>query len=115
MRKRKKGRKLKRKRDQRRALLRNLAFALIENERIKTTLAKAKELRSFLEPLITKAKKDNLSTRRYLLKFLPKKAVKKLLKEIGPRYKERRGGYLRIIKLGQRKSNSAKICFIEFV
>ena len=121
MRKRKKGRKLSRKRDQRKALLKALASALLLNEKIKTTEAKAKEASSLVEKFITQAKKDNLTSRRLLAKSLgggrvaSKKIVKKLMEEIAPRYKERKGGYTRIIKLGPRKSNGAKMSIIELV
>lgn len=115
MRKRKKGRKLHRKSDQRRALLKSLASALILNEKIKTTEAKAKEVSSFIEKFITIAKNKNLASRRLLAKFFSKKIVKKLVDEIGPRYKERKGGYIRIIKLGPRKSDGAKMVIIELV
>lgn len=128
MKKLKKGRKLSRKRDQRRALLKSLALALILNEKIKTTEAKAKELRSFLEKYINRArqislkqnlgrqaKNSDLATRRLLSKFFPPSVVKKLIGEIGPRYKERSGGYTRIIKLGLRKSDGAKMAIIELV
>lgn len=115
MKKLKKGRKLSRKRDQRRALLKSLALALILNEKIKTTEAKAKELRSFLEKYINRAKNSDLATRRLLLKFFPSSVVKKLIGEIGPRYKERKGGYTRIIKLGLRKSDGARMAIIELV
>ena len=116
MRKRKKGRKLSRKKGQRVALLRTLAFALLLKEKIKTTEAKAKELKSFIEKQITLAKKpDPLHARRLLAKNFSKKAVKKMVDEIAPRYKARSGGYTRIIKLGPRKSNGAKMAQIEFV
>ncbi len=85
MRKRKKGRKLGRKRNQRRALSKTLASALILNEKIKTTNAKAKELSPFIEKLITKAKIGDLQTRRFLLKFFSEKIVKKIIEEIVPR------------------------------
>jgi large subunit ribosomal protein L17 len=115
MRKRKKGRKLKRVKDQRKALLRNLAESLILNGRIKTTLAKAKELSPFVEKIITKAKKQDLARRREVARFLSKKATKKLFDEIGPKYQERPGGYTRILKLPPRKSNGAKMAIIELV
>jgi len=121
MRKRKKGRKLSRERNQRRALLKSLASALLLNEKIKTNEAKAKEVSSLVEKFITQAKKGNLTSRRLLAKSLgggrvaSKKIVKKLVEEIGPRYKERKGGYTRIIKLGPRKSNGAKMAIIELV
>jgi len=121
MEKRKKGRKLSRKRNQRRALLKSLASALLLNEKIKTTEAKAKEASSLVEKFITQAKKGDLASRRLLVKSLgggrvaSKKIVKKLIEEIGPRYKERKGGYVRIIKLGQRKSDGARMAIIELV
>lgn len=115
MKKRKRGRELSRKEDQRKALLKSLASALILNERIKTTEAKAKELRPVIEKFITRAKKNNLASRKQLARFFPPRIVKKLIDEIGPRYKERRGGYTRVIKLGARKSDGAKMAIIEFV
>jgi len=115
MKKLKQGRKFSRKKDQRKALLRLLASALFQNEKIKTTEAKAKEVSGFAEKYITRAKKGDLASRRLLLKYFPKKIVKKMIDEIGPRYKKRNGGYTRIIKLGARKSDSAKIAIIELV
>jgi len=115
MRKRKKGRKLSRERGQRRALLKSLASALILNEKIKTTEAKAKEAAIVVEKSITQAKKRNLASRRLLDKLFPKKIVKKLIDEISPRYKERKGGFTRIIKLGRRKSNGARMAVIELI
>jgi large subunit ribosomal protein L17 len=115
MRKRKKRRKLSRERNQRRALLKSLASALLLNEKIKTAEAKAKEVSGLVEKFITQAKKGNLASRRLLAKFFSKKLVKKLMEEIGPRYKERKGGYTRIIKLGPRKSNGAKMAIIELI
>lgn len=121
MKKRKRGRKLSRKRNQRKALLKALASALLLNEKIKTTEAKAKEVSSLVEKFITQAKKGDLTSRRLLAKSLgggrvaSKKIVKKLIEELGPRYKERKGGYTRIIKLGSRKSNGAKMAIIELI
>tara|TARA_Y100000590_G_C15614638_1_gene975248 strand:+ start:54 stop:452 length:399 start_codon:yes stop_codon:yes gene_type:complete len=116
MRHRKKGRKLGRKSGNRRALFMNLASQLIVHKRIKTTDAKAKELRSFIEPLITLAKKDDLHSRRMVIKKLPhKNIVKSLFKEIAPKYVERPGGYTRIIKLGYRDNDRAPVSIIEFV
>jgi len=115
MRKRKKGRKLSRKRDQRRALMKSLARELILRERIKTTLAKAKELRSFVEKFIERAKEKNLNNVRYIMRFFDKETTKKLFEEIGPKYKDRKGGYTRILKLGQRKSDGAEMAIIELV
>ncbi len=117
MRKRKKGRILSRKIDQRKALLRSLTRNLILKERIITTEAKAKEARPFVEKLITRAKKGNLASWRLLLSKMnnDKKIVEKLIKEIAPRYKDRPGGYTRIIKLGQRKSDGSRMAIIELV
>ena len=115
MRKRKKGRKLSRKRDQRKALLKTLAVSLISKERIKTTEAKAKELAGFIEKKISRAKEGSLHSRRVLARFFPKKVVKKLIEEIAPRYKERKGGYTRIIRWGPKKSNGAKMAIIELI
>jgi len=88
---------------------------LVLREKIKTTEAKAKEISSFAEKQINRAKKNDIHTRRILAKFFTPEAVKKLVNEIGPRYKERNGGYTRIIKLGQNKSNAAKMAFVELV
>jgi len=115
MKKRKKGRKLSRKRDQRKALLRSLASSLLLKEKIKVTEAKAKEASSFLEKQISRAKVGNLTSRRMLSNFFSPQIVKKLINEIGPRYKERKGGYTRIIKLGPRKLDGAKMVVIELV
>lgn len=115
MRKRKKIKKFSRKKDQRRALLKSLGVSLIRYEKIKTTQTKAKELRRFIEPLITKAKDPSLKNRRYLLRFFPKNIVKKLIEEIAPRYIQRKGGYTRIIKLGPRRSDSALMAIIELI
>ena len=115
MKKRKKGRKLSRKTGQRKALLKSLARELFLREKIKTTEAKAKEVSVFAEKQITKAKKANLASRRLLARNFSSKIVKKVVDEIAPRYKERRGGYTRIIKLGPRKSDGAKMAIIELV
>lgn len=108
-------RKLSRKRDIRKALLREEARNLILKEKIKTTEAKAKEVRPIVERFITKAKKDNVSSRRFLAKFFEKGIVKKLMTEIGPRYKDKSGGYTRIFKLGRRKPDGAKMAIIELI
>lgn len=115
MRKRKKGRKLSRNKNQRKALLKALARALILHEKIKTTEAKAKETRSFAEKLITQAKKGDLASKKLLIRFFSPQLVKKMIDELGPRYKERAGGYTRIIKLGPRKSDGARMAIIELV
>lgn len=117
MRHRKKGKILDRKRDQRKALLKNLAKSLVKEEKIKTTQAKAKFLRPSIEKLITKGKKNDLATRRFLLSFFnnDRSTVKKVLEELSPRYQTRNGGYTRIIKLDQRKGDGAEMAVIEFV
>ncbi len=107
---------LGRKKAHRVALLRNLANALIKNERIKTTKIKAKELKKFIEPLITRAKEDTLHNRRIVFSRLRnKQSVVKLFEEIGPRYQERPGGYTRRYLLGKRKSDSSEMALIELV
>ena len=115
MRKRIKGRKLNRAASQRKALLKGLARALFLNGKIKTTEAKAKELSVFAEKMITRAKKGDLASRRLLLKTQSKKISKKLIEEIGPKYKDREGGYTRVIKTVPRKSDAAKMAIIELV
>lgn len=115
MRKRKKGRKFARKKDQRQALLRELGRSLILKERIKTTEAKAKEVRKIVEKFITKAKKGDLHSRRMLLRSLSLQAVKKIIDDIAPRYKNRKGGYTRIVKIGPRRGDTAKMAIIELV
>lgn len=115
MRKQKRGRKLSREKGQRKALLRSLALSLFLREKIKTTRAKAKEVSVLAEKLITRAKTDNLASRRFLLRFLPQKIVAKIFKEIIQRYKERKGGYTRLVKLGQRKSDGAEMAIIELI
>ena len=97
-------------------MMRSLACSIIEHESIKTTLPKAKEIRGFLEPLVTLSKKDNLSNQRLAYKRLHnKESVAKLFKELGPRYLDRPGGYLRIIKSGFRPGDKAPVAQIEFV
>lgn len=111
----KKTRKLGRKRDQRKALIKGLASNLILHGKIKTTEAKAKEARPLIERMISKSQSKNFNSFRYAAKFISKVAVKKLVNEIGPKYAERKGGYTRIIKLGRRNSDSAKMAIIELV
>ena len=112
----KRGRTFGRNSSRRKALFQSLAISFIEYEGIKTTLPKAKELRSFIEPLITLAKKDSVSNRRLAFsKIRNKSAVGKLFSDLGPRFKDRPGGYSRIIKIGFRKGDAAPIAFIEFV
>jgi large subunit ribosomal protein L17 len=101
--------------EKRKALLRNLAIALIEHGQIKTTDAKAKELQRFISKLITIGKKNTLSSRRLLLSRLPHKAtVKKLLIDIVPKYVEKNGGFVGVYKIGYRKGDAAKISLIKF-
>ena len=110
------GRKFGRNSATRSALFKNLSISLIEHEVIKTTLPKAKELRGFLEPLITLSKVDSVSNRRRAFSILRNKsAVGKLFSDLGPRFKERPGGYLRIIKMGYRPGDSAPMALIEMV
>jgi large subunit ribosomal protein L17 len=115
MQKRKKGREFSMQSGQRKALIRGLSRAFFMKEKIKTTEAKAKELRGFVEKYITRAKKGDLSSRRYLLRFFPKIVVKKLMDKIALDCKERQGGYTRIIKLGPRRTDGAKMAIIELV
>lgn len=116
MRHQKKTVKLGRTAEHRKALLANQVCSLIEHQRIKTTLAKAKAVRPLAEKMVTLGKKNSLHARRTALAVLRQKsAVQKLFADIAPRSKERNGGYTRIVKLGQRKSDSAPIAFIEWV
>ena len=115
MRKRVKGRILSRESDQRKALLSSLARELILNGKIETTESKAKEVSSFAEKCITKAKSGTLHSRKELMKVFSEDVTKKMVEEIALRYKERQGGYTRIIKSGGRKSDGAKMAFIELV
>ena len=116
MRHRKSGRQLSRNSSHRQAMFRNMAASLIEHEVIKTTLPKAKELRRVAEPLITLAKTDGVANRRLAFARLRDKvAVGKLFVELGPRYRERKGGYLRILKCGSRVGDNAPMAYIELV
>lgn len=115
MRKLKKWRKLSRETGQRKALLKNLSVELFLHQKIRTTEAKAKDLKVFTEKIITKAKKNTLAARKDLLKIFPESIVKKLISEIAVNYKERKGGCLRIIKLNPRKSDGAKMAVIELI
>lgn len=111
-----KGRQLGRTAAPRKAMMRNLATSLVLYERIKTTKAKAKSLRGFIEPIITGSKKNTLLTRRMLLSTLMhKNAVKKALEVLGPRYEKRPGGYTRIIPLKRRVGDAAETVYIELV
>jgi len=110
------GRKLGRKTANRKALMANLASALITHKRIKTTDAKAKELRMFVEPLVTFAKRGDLHARRQVLKKIRhKNIIRELFDTIGPSFSNRAGGYTRIIKLGFRDNDRAPMSLIEFV
>lgn len=115
MNKQKIGRKFHRQRDQRKALMRSLARNLILNEAIQTTHAKAKELRPFIEKLITKARVQNVATLRYLRLRMDDTAMNKLVKKIAPKYADRPGGYTRITKLTASGRNAASNARIEFV
>jgi large subunit ribosomal protein L17 len=116
MRHRQSGRQLGRNSAHRRAMYRNMAASLIEHEAIKTTVPKAKELRRVIEPLITLAKEDGVAKRRRAFDRLRNKvAVGKLFDELGPRYKDRPGGYLRILKMGHRAGDAAPMALVQLV
>ena len=116
MRHQKAGRQLRRTSEQRLALLRGLAMSLIEHGAIETTEAKAKELRPFVEKLITKAKTGTLHARRLAGRHVQKRATAdKLFQEVGPRFATRNGGYTRILKTGHRKGDGAEMARIELV
>jgi large subunit ribosomal protein L17 len=112
----KSGRKLNRTSSHREAMFRNMAASLVKHELIRTTLPKAKELRRVAEPLITLAKSDGVANRRLAFARLrDKQAVGKLFIELGPRYRERPGGYLRILKCGHRVGDNAPMAYVELV
>jgi large subunit ribosomal protein L17 len=112
----KSGRKLNRTSSHREAMFKNMASSLIKHELIRTTLPKAKELRRIAEPLITLAKVDGVANRRLAFARLrDKQAVGKLFVELGPRYRERPGGYLRILKCGFRPGDNAPMAYVELV
>tara|TARA_B100000949_G_C13948376_1_gene311813 strand:+ start:102 stop:482 length:381 start_codon:yes stop_codon:yes gene_type:complete len=116
MRHRNSGRKLGRTSSHRKAMYKNMSVSLVQHELIKTTLAKAKELRRYIEPLITVSKKDSVAARRHVFNHLRSDAaVGKLFKELGPRYEQRPGGYLRIIKCGFRDGDNAPMAYVELV
>jgi len=116
MRHRKSGRRLGRTSSHRKAMFRNMAASLLRHETIKTTLPKAKELRRVVEPLITLAKEDGVAKRRLAFDRLrDKEAVGKLFKDIGPRFKDRPGGYLRILKIGPRPGDAAPMAIVQLV
>lgn len=111
-----KTKKFGRQRDQRKAFMRSLASALILEERIQTTEARAKALRPFVEKLITRGRKEDLSTRRLLTSKLgSKEAVRKIIENLAPKYKDRPGGYTRIIKTGIRRDDASPQAIIEFI
>ena len=116
MRHRRAGRTLGRKSDHRKAMYRNMAVSLFTHEAIKTTLPKAKELRRVAEPLITLAKKDSVANRRLAFSRLrDKDTVTKLFEQLGPRYEQRPGGYLRVLKAGYRAGDNAPMALVELV
>ena len=116
MRHRHSGRQLNRNSSHRKAMFRNMAVSLVEHELIKTTVPKAKELRSYAEPLITLAKNDSVANRRLAFdRTRSKEAVGKLFDELGPRYAERPGGYIRILKCGFRTGDKAPMAYVELV
>jgi len=116
MRHRKSGRQLNRNCSHRKAMFRNMAVSLMQHEMIKTTLPKAKELRRVVEPLITMAKTDSVAKRRLVFSRLrDRDVVTKLFNELGPRYKERPGGYLRILKCGFRSGDKAPMAIVELM
>lgn len=110
------NRKFSRPTDQRIAMLKNLTTSLLENGRIETTVAKAKEVRSTAEKMITLGKTNTLHSRRNALTFITKEdVVKKLFDEIAPKYADRNGGYTRIVKIGSRRGDAAEMAVIELV
>jgi large subunit ribosomal protein L17 len=116
MRHRKSGRQLNRNSSHRKAMFQNMTVSLLQHEAIKTTLPKAKELRRVAEPLITLAKNDSVHKRRVAFSRLRDRgAVTKLFNELGPRYRERPGGYLRILKTGYRPGDNAPMAYVELV
>ena len=116
MRHRHSGRQLNRNSAHRKAMFRNMTASLVEHELIKTTLPKAKELRGFAEPLITLAKNDSVANRRLAFdRVRNKAAVGKLFSELGPRYRTRPGGYIRILKCGYRAGDKAPMAYVELV
>ena len=116
MRHKKSGRKLGRNSSHRKAMFRNMATSLVRHEQIKTTVPKAKELRRVVEPLITLAKEDSVANRRLAFsRMRDKEAVGKLFKDLGPRFKNRPGGYLRILKTGPRAGDAAPMAIVQLV
>jgi len=110
------GRKLNRNSSHRQAMFRNMTASLVRHELIKTTLAKAKELRRYAEPLITLSKEDSVSKRRLAFdRIRDREVVTKLFEELGPRYQERPGGYVRVLKCGFRAGDNAPMAIVELV
>ena len=111
-----KGRKLGRTTEHRQAMFRNQLASLVESGRIRTTLMKAKELRPLAEKIVTKGKRGTVDARRQVRRWISKrKLVKKLFEEVAPRFQERNGGYLRILKLGPRPGDGAEMAYLEWV
>jgi large subunit ribosomal protein L17 len=116
MRHKKSGRQLNRNSSHRKAMFRNMAVSLLKHEQIKTTVAKAKELRSVVEPMITRAKTDSVANRRVIFdRTRDKEITGKLFKDLGPRFKNRPGGYVRILKCGFRKGDCAPMAIVQLV
>jgi large subunit ribosomal protein L17 len=115
MKKRKAGRIFSRKPSVRKALLLSVTQALIQKEKIKTTEAKAKEVRPLVEKLVTKGMSNTIASRRNLSRYLSPRMTKKIIEDISPRYSARKGGYTRIVKLNPRKSDGARMAILEFV
>ena len=116
MRHKKSGRRLGRNSSHRKAMYRNMATSMLKHETIKTTLPKAKELRRVVEPLITLAKEDSVANRRLAFNRLrDKEVVGKLFEDLGPRFKERPGGYIRILKIGPRAGDAAPMAIVQLV
>ena len=110
------SRKLGRPTDQRRAMLRGLVTHLLQNGKIETTGTRAKEVQPMVERMITKAKTDDLASKRYVLAYVTKEdVVKKLFDEIAPKYSDKNGGYTRIVKTGPRRGDGAEMCIIELL
>lgn len=110
-----KNKQLSRTRNQRNALVKSLAASLVRDEKITTTEIKAKVLKSFIEKLITKGKEGSLNAQKLLAGKIGQTAAKKIIKEISPKYKDRNGGYTRVLKVKRRLSDGAKMARIEFV
>lgn len=116
MRHKKAGRHLNRSRSHYHAMFRNMSASLVKHELIKTTLPKAKELRRIVEPLITRAKVDSVANRRLVFaKIRDREGVTKLFTELGPRYRVRPGGYVRVVKCGYRYGDKAQMAYVELV